>query len=94
MDLASLKTLLHGAVVMGCWVIALFFARFWRRSRDRLFALFALAFVVLSFNWMALALLRTDDESRYYLFAVRLVAFLIILYGIWDKNRGRVPAPR
>jgi len=88
MDYANLKTLLHGAVVMGCWVAVLFFLRYWRSSRDRLFALFALAFGVLSLNWLALALLRTDDESRYHLFTVRLVGFLIILYAVWDKNRA------
>ncbi|HET9450956.1 MAG TPA: DUF5985 family protein [Aggregicoccus sp.] len=88
MDLANLKTLLHGAVVMGCWVAILFFLRYWRASRDRLFLLFALAFGVMSMNWLALALLRTDDESRFHLFSVRLVAFLIILYAVWDKNRA------
>ena len=88
MDLANLKTLLHGAVVMGCWVAMLFFVRYWRQSRERLFALFALAFGVMSLNWLALALLRTDDERRYQLFLVRLVAFVIILYAVWDKNRA------
>jgi Family of unknown function (DUF5985) len=89
MDLASLKTLLNGAVMMGYWTVALFFLRYWRTSRDRLFALFALAFAVLGTNSAAIALLRVDDERSYYLYVGRLVAFSIILYAIWDKNRER-----
>ena len=88
MDYANLKTLLHGAVVMGCWVAVLFFLRYWRSSRDRLFALFALAFGVLSVNAVAFTLLRARDEETHFLYVVRLVAFLIILYAIWDKNRA------
>ena len=40
-------TFLWGASALGCWVIGLFFLRFWRNTRDRLFAFFAAAFWVL-----------------------------------------------
>jgi len=89
MDLVSLKTLLNGAVMMGYWTVALFFLRYWRASRDRLFALFALAFAVLGCNSAVIALLRVDDERSYFLYVARLVAFSIILFAIWDKNRER-----
>jgi hypothetical protein len=42
----------------------------------------------MGFNWLALTLLRVDDERRYYVYVLRLVSFLIILYAIWDKNRA------
>ncbi|HET9449400.1 MAG TPA: DUF5985 family protein [Aggregicoccus sp.] len=89
MELANLKTLLHGIVMMGYWTVALFFLRYWRSSRDRLFGFFALAFTVMGANSAAIALLRVDDERSYYLYVGRLASFLIILYGIWDKNRER-----
>ncbi|WP_093525101.1 DUF5985 family protein [Stigmatella erecta] len=82
-----LKTLLNGALVMACLACALFFVRFWRESKDRLFALFALSFTVMSLNWFALGLLPVDDERRHYVYVIRLVSFLLILFAIWDKNR-------
>jgi hypothetical protein len=85
----SLKLLLNGAVMMGYWCVALFFLRYWRSSRDRLFGLFALAFAVMGTNSAAISLLRVDDERNYFLYVARLCAFGIILYAIWDKNRER-----
>ena len=82
-----LKPMINGALVMACLACALFFLRFWRASRDRLFAFFALAFTAMSFNWMALTLLDVEDERRHYVYVIRLVSFLLILYAIWDKNR-------
>lgn len=83
----TIKTMISGALVMACLACALFFLRFWKSSRDRLFAFFALAFGVMALNWLSLALLQVDDERRHYLYVIRLVSFLLILYAIWDKNR-------
>ena len=76
-----------GAIVMACGVAGLFFLRFWRKTQDRLFAIFAVAFWILGLNWLALAFTRAD-EVHTVLYAVRLLAFLLILYGIIDKNRA------
>ena len=75
-----------GAVVLGCVVAGLFFLKFWRKTRDRLFLIYAVAFWILGANWMALAFIN-QDEVRTWLYAVRLLAFVFILYGIIDKNR-------
>jgi hypothetical protein len=83
-----LKPLLNGAVVMAFLACALFFLRFWKQSRDRLFAFFALAFTMMGLNGAALTLLAVDDERRHFLYMVRLAAYLLILYAIWDKNRA------
>ena len=40
-------TFLSGAISMGFLVISLFFLRFWKRSGDRLFIFFSLAFLLL-----------------------------------------------
>lgn len=79
----------RGALVMGCAVAGLFFLRFYRQARDRLFLLFAAAFWALGLNWVVLAFYRVTQETRHYAFVVRLVAFLIILFAIVDKNRAR-----
>ena len=84
----GLTDFMLGAIVMACAAVGLFFLRFWRKTRDRLFAIFAVAFWVLGLNWLALAF--TDrDEIRTALYVVRLLAFLVILLGILDKNRSR-----
>jgi hypothetical protein len=91
---AMVKAMISGALVLACMACALFFLRFWKASRDRLFAFFALSFGVMSLNWTALTLLQVDDERRHYLYIIRLVSFLLILYAIWDKNRaGRGSSP-
>jgi hypothetical protein len=79
---------LQGAIVMACATIGLLFLRFWRRTGDRLFAFFAAAFWLLGTNWLALAFTRSD-EANTSLYVVRLAAFVVILIGIADKNRGR-----
>lgn len=76
-----------GLIVMGCLIAGLFFLRFWRKTRDRLFAVFALAFWLLALNWALLAF-TAQDEVRPALYAIRLLAFVLILVGIIDKNRA------
>ena len=83
-----------GVTAMGCVVVALFFWRFWRSSGDRFFALFALAFAPFAVTRAVLAALERDDEARAGVYAVRLLAFALIVVAILDKNRGRAAARR
>jgi hypothetical protein len=78
-----------GMLVMSYAIAALFFARFWRDTHDRLFAWFACAFALLAAQraGLVLAALHGSDTTIYYV--LRLVAFLLILAAIGDKNRGR-----
>ena len=72
----------------ACYLIAaLFFLRFWRQSRDRLFALFAAAFVMLALQRVGLALAVRYELQTTWAYVMRLAAFVIILYAIIDKNR-------
>jgi hypothetical protein len=82
---------LMGAIAMASWIAGLFFLRFWRDTRDRLFLIFALAFWLLGLTRLGLALLqpRPLEESHTYLYWVRLLAFVLILVAIVDKNRPR-----
>ena len=87
-----MSDVLNGATAFGSLVIALFFFRFWRQTADRLFAAFALAFGIFAVNRFVLALLEEDDEARPYVYLVRLLAFLVIIAAIVDKNRPRAEA--
>jgi hypothetical protein len=81
--------LIAGAIVMGYGVAGLFFLRFWRQTRDRLFLAFAVAFWILGLQRLGLALTRSIVEDQSSLYLVRLFAFVLILIAIVDKNRSR-----
>lgn len=78
--------LVSGALVMGYSVAAMFFFRYWRQTRDRLFAFFAAAFICLAVQRLILALLAEPDTAV-AVYGIRLAAFLLILIAIVDKNR-------
>lgn len=79
---------LQGICAAGAWAVGLFFLRFWYESRDRLFALFGIAFWMMSASWALLGLISPTEERRPYIYILRLVAFLLIIAAIADKNRG------
>ena len=79
---------------MGYAVAGLFFIRFWRQTRDRLFLIFAISFWLLGLQRLALALTSPPFESDTGFYLVRLFAFLLILGAIVDKNRSGGGAAR
>lgn len=76
-----------GATMTAALVIALLFFRYWRQTCDRLFLMFAGGFLVFAVSRLILAFLDEDDEGRVLVYAFRLLAFLLILAAIIDKNR-------
>lgn len=84
----TLYDFLAGAVALGFMVCALFFLKFWRRTRDELFMAFALAFALLGIGQAVLALANIPTEERGSVYLIRLLAFLIILLAIVRKNRA------
>jgi len=82
------QAIMSGAILMGYGVCALFFLRFWRATRDRLFAAFSAAFWVLALQRLALGLVEPLEEWRTGLYSFRLLAFLLIIGAILDKNRS------
>lgn len=83
-----LNQFLLGAVVMAASAAGLFFLRFYRRTHDRLFVLFAIAFWILALNWAALAFIE-KNEVRTALYILRTFAFGLILFAIIQKNGRR-----
>lgn len=83
-----LDNLLSGVVVSLCLIASLFFWRFWKETKDRLFAFFAGAFDLLGLNYLLLAINPRTSEVRPYFYLIRLLAFLLIIIAIIDKNRG------
>jgi hypothetical protein len=82
-----LHTFLSGGVAFGFMIASLFFLRFWRRTKDILFAAFAAAFCLLGLNQGILVLANVPLEERSWLYLLRLAAFALILVAIAVKNR-------
>ena len=82
-----LQPFLSGAVCMACFAIALFFIRFWRRTRDRLFLMFSAAFLLLMTERVILVAIGASHEFAPYVYVVRLLAFGLIIAAVVDKNR-------
>ncbi len=82
-----MEEFIMGAIAMGSSVAALFFVRFWRETKDRLFLLFSIAFLLLGITRLGLAVSHLQMEGQTYWYWVRLAAFVIILVAIVDKNR-------
>lgn len=80
---------LAGAVTLGFMVAAVFFLRFWRRTSDRLFLAFAVAFLLLALNQAAAQWLGAADERVGYAYLLRVIGFVLILAAIVDKNVSR-----
>lgn len=87
-DHIALMLLIAGVLSAGYFVAALFFARFWKQTGDRLFGFFALSFALLAVHrlWLAWAVLHESGTVAFYL--LRLAAFVLILVAILDKNRA------
>ena len=83
----TLYDFLSGAVALGFGVCALFFLRFWKRTREELFLAFAFAFLLLGVGQTVLALANIPTEERGSIYLLRLAAFLLILFAIFRKNR-------
>jgi hypothetical protein len=77
---------ISGLVAMGFLVGAGFFLRFWRRTKDGLFAAFALAFFLLALSQTLGAWLNLPFEERTWLFLIRFAAFSLIIGAILRKN--------
>ena len=82
-----MKLFFLGMLAMANVVAAVFFLRYWKVTNDRLFAFFAWAFAAQSVNWVAIAAIEPSPERQHYVYLFRLLAFVLIIVGIIDKNR-------
>ena len=74
-----------GMLMTGYITVALFFLRFWVRTKDQLFGAFAVAFALLAVQ-RALLASHFTGEAPVWIYVVRLLAFVIILLAIAGKN--------
>jgi hypothetical protein len=82
-----MNPMLWGASAALSTVAAVFFLKFWRRTRDTLFLAFSAGFATLALHWAGLGVLNPGNETRHYLYVLRFAAFSLILAGVISKNR-------
>lgn len=79
---------LHGMVTMGFIIAGLFFLRFWRRTKDGLFVVFAFAFWLLALNDALISRPGSARPSQSWEFLPSLGAFGLLILAILIKNFG------
>jgi uncharacterized protein DUF5985 len=79
---------LSGMITMGYATAALFFFRFWRRTNDRLFAMFAVAFVCFALNQTLAGFFDVTRDENSWIYLLRLAGFSLLIVAIVGKNVG------
>lgn len=84
----ELNSFLMGGIAIGYAIASLFFLRFWRRTGDRLFCMFAVSFGILSAIRVAMFSLGEVSEDH-FIYWFRFAAYALILAAIVEKNRQK-----
>jgi hypothetical protein len=87
--MTHLSPVLAGSVATCALIAALFFLKFWRKTRDRFFLLFSAAFAVDAGSRFAVAVVQISDAAEPMYYLPRLIMFGLILVAIVQKNAGR-----
>jgi len=80
---------LLGVIATASLTAGLFFLRFWKRTRDQLFLAFAAFFFVEAINRIVLLCFKHPNEGSPWIYLIRLVALVILLAAILEKNYRR-----
>jgi hypothetical protein len=76
-----------GFVATSSLVAAMFFLRFWHRTRDFLFIAFSIAFFFQALTSAASVFLSQPNGVRSWFYTGQLCTYLLILAAILRKNR-------
>ncbi|HEY2395770.1 MAG TPA: DUF5985 family protein [Rudaea sp.] len=82
---------LLGAIAMAAATAGLIFLRYYQRTHDRFFLLFAASFGLEALGRVLSVCFEAFDDSSGAVFILRLVSYLLILVAIFLKN---LPARR
>ena len=82
----DLEIFLSGLTTMGFAVTSVFFFRFWSKTRDRLFAMFGIAFFLMAASQVVTHIFGLPEQELFWAYLLRIVAFLLLIAGIVAKN--------
>ena len=78
--------LLSGALLFSYAIAGVHFLLFWKRTGDRLFVHFAIAFWLFALNQLTSSIPVVAGETSGYEYLLRVLGFIVIIVGIIDKN--------
>jgi len=84
-----LNQFLSGATCFGFFIAATFFFRFWNKTRDWFFLMFSISFLLMAVERIIASCPLVGGEFQFYIYGIRLLAFVILIYAILDKNHSR-----
>jgi uncharacterized membrane protein HdeD (DUF308 family) len=77
---------LLGVIALSSLIAGVFFLKFWRDTRDSFFLAFAASFIIEGLNRCGVLLVEKPNEGSPWIYLVRLLSFLLILWAILKKN--------
>jgi hypothetical protein len=77
---------MSGALTLAYLLSAIFFLRFWKRTDDRLFRHFAVAFCLFTLNQIVNSIPAVNSETGGVEYILRVLGFVWILAAIAEKN--------
>lgn len=81
-----ISSMLIGAFIMASFVVSLFFFRYWKTTKDCFFLLFALSFVLEASSRLIIAFTNIQEQKP-LIYLLRMLAYLLIIWAIYDKNK-------
>lgn len=84
-----MERMLLSAISMASLVAAMFFLRFWKKTRDKFFLWFAVSFAIEGINRAALGLSQDPNEGQPFFYIIRFLSYLLIVIAIVSKNLAK-----
>ena len=84
-----IEAFLLGVIATTSMTAGVFFLKFWTRTRDTFFFLFATSFLIEGVNRFATLFLARPNEGHPWIYFIRLLSLLLILAAILKKNYGK-----
>ncbi len=89
----NIVAFMGGLSVAGYAIAGVFFLSFWRKTRDSLFMVFALAFGLMTLNQAVPVILGIPREEQGGIYLLRAAAFILIIVAILAKNLSKRTGP-
>lgn len=84
-----MNEMLLGAIAACCFVISLFFLRFWQATRDKFFLFFSLSFFIEGVNRVSLVFFSDLHEASPGYYIIRVISYSFIIIAILVKNKRK-----
>jgi hypothetical protein len=85
----EIEIFVAGLNSMGFVLAGVFFFRFWSRTREKLFGIFGISFLLLAANEVLRIAIGLPEEQLFWAYLLRVIAFSLLITAITAKNLER-----